>query len=98
MMGKVAIFVGALIFAVGVSRASAQETRGAIEGTVKDSSGGVLPGVTVEAQIAAGAVQATTSNDKGIYRFPALQPGTYTVTANLSGFAPAGAGDVKVTL
>jgi len=78
--------------------AAAQETRGAIEGVVKDSTGGVLPGVTVEATIAGGAVQATVSDAKGIYRFPALPPGTYTVKATLAGFTAARAEGVKVVL
>ncbi|MBP7568580.1 MAG: TonB-dependent receptor [Acidobacteria bacterium] len=67
--------------------AMAQEQRGAIEGTVKDSSGGVLPGVTVEAKnIAVGSVATTVTDAVGAYRFPALAPGRYEVTASLTGF------------
>ncbi|HYN07441.1 MAG TPA: TonB-dependent receptor [Vicinamibacterales bacterium] len=70
--------------------ASAQELRGAMEGTVRDSSGGVLPGVTVQAKnVATNAAQSAVSDANGIYRFPALQPGTYEITATLSGFVPA---------
>jgi Carboxypeptidase regulatory-like domain/TonB-dependent Receptor Plug Domain len=68
--------------------AAAQETRGAIEGVVKDVSGGVLPGVTVEAKSAAGTFTSVTDAN-GIYRFPALNPGEYEITATLSGFNPA---------
>jgi hypothetical protein len=70
--------------------ASAQELRGAIEGAVKDNSGGVLPGVTVQAKnVATNAVQSAVTDANGVYRFPALQPGSYEITASLSGFVPA---------
>ena len=78
--------------------ASAQEQRGAIFGVVKDDSGAVLPGVTVEARskTVVGASTAVT-DAQGVYRFPALPPGTYTVTANLQGFS-AVAAEAIVTL
>ena len=66
--------------------ASAQETRGSIEGVVKDASGAVLPGVTVEARSAGGAVNTAVSDATGTYRFPSLVPGKYDVTATLTGF------------
>ncbi len=63
----------------------AQQT-GAISGKVTDTSGGVLPGVTIEARsnVLPGP-RATTSGSNGDYRLPALPPGEYTVTFNLSG-------------
>ena len=64
----------------------AQSTTGAIEGVVKDASGAVLPGATVEATGPAGVVRAV-SDDQGEYRFPRLLPGRYKVTATLSGFS-----------
>jgi len=67
--------------------AVAQEQTGAIEGTVRDASGGVLPGVTVEArspQVV--GVSTAVTNSVGVYRFPALPPGTYEITAVLPGF------------
>ena len=62
---------------------AAQEQRGAIEGVVRDTSGAVLPGVTVEARAATGAVLTTVSDDTGTYRFPSVAPGDYVVTATL---------------
>jgi hypothetical protein len=64
----------------------AQSTTGAIEGVVKDTSGAVLPGATVEATGPAGVVRAV-SDEQGEYRFPRLLPGRYKVTATLSGFS-----------
>ena len=80
-------------------RAAAQETRGSIEGVVKDASGGVLPGATVEARSPRlVGVQSTTTDANGIYRFPALPPGLYEVTATLQGFAAKKAADVALNL
>jgi hypothetical protein len=84
-----------LLFA---SLAGAQEQRGSIQGAVKDSTGAVLPGVTVEARSAAGAVVSTTSDASGTYRFPSLQPGRYEVNATLASFKPAKVSDVYVSL
>ena len=61
-----------LLFAVS---ATAQETAGAIEGVVRDTSGAVLPGVAVEARNPQGAVVSVTSDQTGQYRFNALAPG-----------------------
>ncbi|HLH42280.1 MAG TPA: TonB-dependent receptor [Bryobacteraceae bacterium] len=56
-------------------------------GTVTDSSGAVMPMVGVAAKNnATGIVTSGTTNAAGAYEFPTLQPGTYTVTATMSGF------------
>ncbi len=72
------------------STASAQFDRGTISGTIKDSSGGVVPGVTVTAT----SVQTQTptvavTDATGFYTFPNLRPGAYVVSAELSGFKKA---------
>jgi hypothetical protein len=60
-----------------------------ITGTVRDSSGGVLPGVTVEASSPAliEKVRAVTTDGTGQYRIVDLRPGTYAVTFQLPGFS-----------
>src|SRR5438876_7722978 len=78
--------------------AAAQEQRGTIEGIVRDTSGAVLPGVTVDARGATGALLSTTSNAAGSFRFPSVQPGRYQVTATLTGFGTATVPDVQVVL
>ncbi|MEO8360460.1 MAG: TonB-dependent receptor [Vicinamibacteria bacterium] len=75
----------------------AQEQTGSIQGIVKDAQGGAVPGVTVEARNANGALQSTTTDASGAYRFPALPPGKYSVTSKLSGFATSRV-DVVVSL
>jgi hypothetical protein len=77
---------------------AAQEIRGSIEGVVRDSSGAVLPGVTVELKSEGGAVLSTTSDSTGSFRFPTVAPGTYVVTATLASFMPGTVNDVRVGL
>jgi carboxypeptidase family protein/TonB-dependent receptor-like protein len=67
---------------------AAQEQTGALQGRVTDSSGGVLPGVTVTvagATIIGGSMVAITS-ETGNYRVPNIPIGAYTVTFELAGF------------
>ncbi len=78
--------------------AVAQEQRGAIEGVVKDSSGGVLPGVTVAAKSAGGLAVTAVTDARGVYRFPAVAPGKYVVDAQLTGFKPARVENLEVLL
>jgi hypothetical protein len=70
--------------------AGAQDT-GSITGTVKDQSGGVLPGATVTLVNTALAVnQTAVTNTQGTFIFPQLPAGTYTITVELTGFKKAG--------
>jgi hypothetical protein len=70
------------------SIAVAQESAGAIAGIVKDSSGAVLPGVTVEASSPAliEKSRSTTTDQSGAYRIVDLYPGEYSIKFTLSGF------------
>ena len=70
--------------------ASAQtEAQSSITGVVKDTSGAVLPGVTVEAASPAliEKVRTAVTDGTGQYRIVDLRPGTYTVTFTLPGFS-----------
>ena len=71
----------------------------ALAGIVKDSSGGVLPGVTVEASSSSliENTRATVTDATGLYRLPELTPGTYTLTFSLSGFATVKRENIDVT-
>jgi hypothetical protein len=67
--------------------AAAQMTRGAISGTVRDASGALVPGVTVTVtNNDTNQSRSAVSDANGFYRVPALEPGTYTVRSELSGF------------
>lgn len=85
---------------VTAAPAAAQGTSAAaISGVVKDASGGVMPGVTVEAASPAliEKVRTTVTDDKGQYRIIELRPGTYTVTFSLAGFSTLTKGGLQLT-
>ena len=64
-----------------------QTSTGAINGSVTDPSGAVVPNVPVSlVNTATGAKQQTESNPSGVFRFELLDPGTYKVTVTPSGF------------
>jgi trimeric autotransporter adhesin len=76
----------ALVVATTGSLAVAQTFTGGVRGAVKDANG-VIPGVTVELiNEGTGAPREAVSNEAGEYSFGAVQPGTYTVRASLTGF------------
>src|SRR5947209_18979378 len=58
-----------------------------LSGTVVDTSGGVIPGANITVKNDATGVELNTVTDeKGIFLFPALQPGNYTLTTTRIGF------------
>jgi hypothetical protein len=65
------------------------QTSGAIAGAVKDATGAVLPGVTVEVASPAliEKVRSAITDGSGAYKITELRPGTYTVTFTLTGFS-----------
>jgi Carboxypeptidase regulatory-like domain len=90
--------VGILVCACTVV-ANAQETRGSIVGQVRDTSGAVIGGVQLTAMNMATNVvfRATTDND-GAYQFPLIPPGTYTLTADATGFKKTQREHVKIEI
>jgi len=89
--------VVAAILLLAATTAFAQTFSGSVSGVVKDSQGGVLPGVTVTLTGKMGA-RTTTTDANGTFRFPAVDPGTYSVGAELSGFKPAKQDNITVTV
>jgi hypothetical protein len=87
---------GLVMIAALVLAPSALYAQATLAGTVKDSSGAVLPGVTVEASspVLIEKTRTATSDAAGQYRIESLQPGTYTVTFTLPGFATLKRDDV----
>src|SRR5262245_60642530 len=74
-----------------------QSSNGTISGTVSDTSGAIVPGVTVTAtNNATGIVTTVLSNDAGVYNFASLLPGTYKVSATLPGFQMTTFNDVQL--
>jgi hypothetical protein len=80
----------ALLFLVATAGlVRAQEQTAAIQGTVRDAHGGVVPGATVRIEAATGLDLESVSDRDGVYRFAALSPGRYALEAHLTAFAPA---------
>lgn len=91
-----ALLIG--LFVVGGHVASAQTT-GAISGTVKDSSGGVLPTAEVVVTHTDTGIKRTTLADgQGRYRVLNLAIGTYEVAASLTGFQTAVQTGISLTI
>ena len=72
----------------GILVPSVVYAQASIAGVVKDTSGALLPGVTVEAAspVLIEKVRSIVTDDSGQYRIVDLRPGTYTVTFTLPGF------------
>ena len=67
-----------------------QSTNATVGGTVQDTTGAFIPGVSVIAtNTATGIVTTVLSNESGAYQFASLQPGTYEIKAELPGFQTA---------
>ena len=87
----------ALLVPTGISHAQGGTTA-TLSGIVVDVSGGVVPGADVVAkQVATGVTTAAVSNAEGVFSFPALNVGTYTVTVTLQGFKTFVADGVVLT-
>jgi hypothetical protein len=77
--------------------AGAQTATGEITGTVRDTSGAVVPGATVTVHSdLTGLTRTATTNPSGAYSFPLLPVGTYSVSAQLAGFSVAKQSDIRL--
>ncbi len=84
---RVAVFLGTLLLLGGFAAAQTGQSFGEIVGKAVDDQGAVLPGVTVTLTgPALMRPQAAVTNERGLYRFPAVPSGTYTLKFDLPGF------------
>src|SRR3979409_2071490 len=92
-LAKIAVVLSTILLPTA---AFAQAT---IAGTVKDTSGAVLPGVTVEASSPAliEKVRSAVTDSSGQFSITSLRPGTYTVTFTLPGFSVVKRENVELT-
>jgi len=90
-------YTACCLFFVLVSVASAQTNNGQISGTVRDTSGGVLPGVTVTVTNTNTNISRTeVTGANGTFVVASLPFGPYTVTAELQGFRKAEKTDIQL--
>src|SRR5262249_33425816 len=74
-MRRIAVFAGVLLLSICTPVLA--QTLGTISGEIKDTSGAVMPGVTVTVvNKATNATRTAVTNSVGLFEFPALQPGT----------------------
>jgi hypothetical protein len=83
------LIIGVLLVLTAVTMlGQAAAINGEIEGTITDPSGSVVPRVKVEVvNDGTGYKRSVETNENGFFRFPLLPLGTYTMTADVSGFA-----------
>ena len=75
------------MFALAAIPAMFGQTFGDISGQVRDGSGANIPAVLITAtNVASNVVRTATTNDVGLYSFPAMVPGAYDVKAEKAGF------------
>src|SRR6266850_847269 len=78
---------GAAVLILSIVPVFGQSATAEFNGSVVDQSGAVLPGAAITiAEESTGLVRTAVSSDTGRFVIPAVQPGVYTVRAELSGF------------
>ncbi|HEY1803412.1 MAG TPA: carboxypeptidase regulatory-like domain-containing protein, partial [Terracidiphilus sp.] len=71
----------------GIPAAMAQSGRGTLSGSVKDPTGAIIPGATLDLrETSTGSLYAAKSNGQGLFTFPELPPGTYSLAVTSPGF------------
>ena len=86
-MARTCVAALTLLVLLVSGNAFSQSNNATLGGTVSDASNALIPGVAITAtNTGTGIVTTVISNETGAYRFAALQPGTYRVSAELPGF------------
>ncbi len=98
-LGKwIASGLALLLFLPGL-KLCAQYDNGSLVGTIRDSTGAVVPNVTITAtNTATGVVSVAKTDDAGDYEIPSLRVGVYTVSASAPGYAIAEASNITVSV
>ncbi len=99
-MRKRALLLGAVLALLAMAdTARAQTATGQITGTVKDTTGAVVPGasVTVHSDLT-GLTRTGATNPSGDYSFPLLPTGVYSVSAELTGFSVAKQSGIRLNV
>ncbi len=86
-----------LVVLAAAGLASAQTYTGTVMGIVSDEQGGALPGASVTLTGKTGA-RTTVTDARGEYRFTAVDPGSYEISVELTGFRPLRLANVPVTI
>ena len=96
-MRRIQIAIFFLGVALMAAPLSAQITSGGISGRVTDETGGIIPGVEILlTNVGTARTWGAVTGDTGAYKFVFLQPGDYSVRAELAGFQPVLRRDIVV--
>jgi hypothetical protein len=94
---SVLLMLGGVVLLCALALTGQAQTQGEITGVINDASGAIVQGATVTVtNTATGATRNTVSNDAGVYSFPALMPGVYTVRIEKSGFKSAQRSEIQL--
>jgi hypothetical protein len=86
-----------LTFSLVFASAAFGQVNASVGGTVTDSSGALVPRVNITARNTSTGVTANAlTNNTGVYEYPSLQPGSYTITAATAGFQTETYKDVEL--
>src|SRR5436189_6238743 len=84
---RLKVILGVVLLVASASLAVAQITSATISGTIKDETGGVLPGVDVVIRnVETGLTRSVVTDSNGYFAVPGLAPGEYETRAMLQGF------------
>lgn len=96
-LAKSKIAVVAFLLLLSAALAAGQTSRGTVSGVITDPSGAIIPDAKVTlTQLETNQSRETLSNAAGLYRFDAVNLGTYKLTATAKGFAVAQAAGIEV--
>src|SRR5689334_15037129 len=87
----------AFLISLALAATATAQVNSAISGTVEDTTRALIPGVSITAtNTQTGVESKTLTNESGAYSFPALNPGTYRVKAELTGFSTKTASGIEL--
>ena len=93
-----ASMLGLVLFCIPALFAQTSST-GELTGVVSDTTGAILPGAHVSiANSATGEIKTSDTNQEGLYRFPLLSPGTYSLKVEREGFKTANKSAIKINI
>ena len=99
MKWRALIFVYLFLFVSGFEAYGQGGASGTILGTVKDGTGALLPGASIEVtRVSTGIVTKTATGAAGDYTVPDLPPGGYSVTVRMAGFGDAVTNNVTLSV
>ena len=94
---RLVTLLGCLAVIMLLSTVGFAQFRAGVQGVVTDNAGGIVPGASVTlTNKETNQTQTTQSSEEGFYRFSALPPGTYSISAEKEGFKKRIVDDVKV--